>query len=143
MHSSFLQTFLAMCWRALGQDSGVLIPLYWVGFWSTIPFLNLINAYALYHDVLNSRSQNKDFCPRKLLPYPSKVPFSNRILLLLTACYYQGSLVGRTVIWLFVFETQTLVPYLQGFYSYIFTPLQLVWLFCEKRGMKYLPNQWL
>lgn len=47
----------------------------------------------------------QSFCPRKLLPYPHMAPFSSHILLLLTACYYQGSLVGRTAIWLFVFET--------------------------------------
>lgn len=81
------------------------------------PLLDLVPTCALYHVVFISGSQNKDFCPRKLLLYPRMALFSSHILLLLTACYYQRSLVGCTAIWLFIFETQTLAPSLWGFYT--------------------------
>lgn len=71
---------------------------------------NLICALALYCAVLVSRRQNKNVFPRKGLYYLHMVPLSSHILLFLTLCYYQQSLVGSTTIWALVCEMYTLSP---------------------------------
>lgn len=44
--------------------------------------------------VLVSRSQKKDVCHRKMLPYLHMSPFPSHTLLFLSACYCQQPLVG-------------------------------------------------
>lgn len=109
--SSFFLECLEKGQSPLGVRGGLVFPLL---SWPLVHVCFLTSAPWPCYAVLTPRTQNKDICPRRVLPNLPCGPFSSPIPLFLTACPCQPPLLAP---WLLVFETcsQPLAPsLLQG-----------------------------